>query len=83
MKGFFNRLLRIDLTQQHFSYEEITDDLLGKTLGGKGLGTHLLLNGNTQNIDPFDRHGSSYGNKNVESIKIRRLHQEPRYRRLW
>ena len=51
MKGFFNKLLRVDLSQQRFSYEEIEDDLLQKTLGGKGLGTHLLLKGNPPNYN--------------------------------
>ena len=54
MKGFFNKLLRVDLSQQRFSYEEIEDELLQKTLGGKGLGTHLLLKGNPHRVDAFD-----------------------------
>jgi aldehyde:ferredoxin oxidoreductase len=44
MKGFFNRLLRIDLTERRCGYEEIADEVLARTLGGKGLGTHLLWN---------------------------------------
>ncbi len=50
MKGFFNKLLRVDLTQQSFSYEDIPDELLKKTLGGKGLGTHLLIKANPQGV---------------------------------
>ncbi|MDK1031270.1 MAG: aldehyde ferredoxin oxidoreductase family protein [Planctomycetia bacterium] len=54
MKGFFNRLLRIDLLQQKFAYEEISDEVLRKTLGGKGLGAHLLLEENPTGVAPFD-----------------------------
>lgn len=53
MKGFFNKLLRIDLSNQRFSYEQIPDELLEKTLGGKGLGTHLLTKENPQAVEPF------------------------------
>jgi aldehyde:ferredoxin oxidoreductase len=50
MKGFFQRLLRIDLTRQTYSCEEIPDRLLRSTLGGKGLGTHYLLKENPQSV---------------------------------
>ena len=53
MKGFFNRLLRINLSKKCFSYEEIPDAVLRKTLGGKGLGAHLLMQENPQGIDPL------------------------------
>lgn len=53
MFGFFNKLLRIDLSQQTFSYEEIQDSLLQQTLGGKGLATHLLLTENPEGVEPF------------------------------
>jgi aldehyde:ferredoxin oxidoreductase len=49
MQGFFNRLLRIDLSKKEFSYEEIPDQVLQKTLGGKGLGIHLLSRENMPN----------------------------------
>jgi aldehyde:ferredoxin oxidoreductase len=52
MKGFFNRLLRIDLAEQRFEYEDLPDSLLEKTLGGKGLGTHLLVTENAEGVDP-------------------------------
>ena len=54
MKGIFNKLLRVDLSEQSFSYEEIPDELLEKTLGGKGLGTHLLLKENPVGVAAFD-----------------------------
>lgn len=53
MKGFFNRLLRIDLSGKSYTYEEIPDSVLKRTLGGKGLGVHLLLTENPVNVDPF------------------------------
>ncbi len=51
MKGFFNKLLKIDLMSETFTYEEIPDSTLVKTLGGKGLGAHLLLKENPQGVD--------------------------------
>ena len=53
MKGFYNRLLRIDLTHQTYTYEAISDNVIQKTLGGKGLGSHLLLTENPQGVDPL------------------------------
>jgi len=55
MKGFFNRLLKVDLSQQSFSYDEIPDESVQKTLGGKGLGTGLLIKENPQGVEPFDQ----------------------------
>jgi aldehyde:ferredoxin oxidoreductase len=54
MKGFFNRVLRIDATRQAFHYESLADDLLARTLGGKGLGTHLLSKENPPGVGPLD-----------------------------
>lgn len=51
MKGFFNRLLRIDLTNQTYTYEALSDAVIKNTLGGKGLGVHLLLNENPKGVD--------------------------------
>ncbi len=53
MNGFFNRLLRIDLTTRRSSYEEIPDEVLARTLGGKGLGTHLLWNEVARGVSPL------------------------------
>jgi len=53
MKGFFNRLLRIDLSKQKTSAEPISDSILQSYLGGKGLGSFLLLKENPPHIDPF------------------------------
>lgn len=53
MKGFFNKLLRIDLTSRIVSEEEISDDILRKNLGGKGLGGYLLLKEIPPSVEPL------------------------------
>ena len=53
MEGFFNRLLRVDLSKQKTSVEPIPDSILRSYLGGKGLGTFLLLRENPPHVDPF------------------------------
>jgi aldehyde:ferredoxin oxidoreductase len=53
MKGFFNRLLRINLSRQKTTVEPIPESILRSYLGGKGLGSYLLLKENPPHIDPF------------------------------
>jgi aldehyde:ferredoxin oxidoreductase len=53
MKGFFNRLLRINLKDKSYREEEVPDVVLEKTLGGKGLGIYLLLENNQKGADPL------------------------------
>ena len=53
MKGFFNQLLRINLSKQKTTVEPIPESVLRSYLGGKGLGTYLLLKENPPRIDPF------------------------------
>jgi len=53
MKGFFNQLLRINLTYQKSTVEPIPESVLRSYLGGKGLGSYLLLKENPPRIDPF------------------------------
>jgi len=53
MKGFFNQLLRVDLSTKKSTVEPIPDSILRSYLGGKGLGTYLLLNENPPHVDPF------------------------------
>ena len=53
MFGFYNRILTIDLTDEIFEIEPVPDDILKKTLGGKGLATHLLLEKNPPGVDPL------------------------------
>ncbi len=51
MKGFFNRILRIDLARRRSTYEPLPDELLARTLGGKGLAVHLLLDESPRGAD--------------------------------
>jgi aldehyde:ferredoxin oxidoreductase len=44
MKGFFNKILRINLKTKIFKEETIPDSVYETYLGGKGLGTYLLMN---------------------------------------
>jgi len=53
MKGFYNRLLRIDVTRHSFEIQSLSDAILETTLGGKGLAAHLLLELNPQGVDPL------------------------------
>jgi aldehyde:ferredoxin oxidoreductase len=53
MKGFFNQLLRVDLSHQKSTVEPIPESVLRSYLGGKGLGSYLLLKENPPHIDPF------------------------------
>jgi aldehyde:ferredoxin oxidoreductase len=53
MKGFFNQLLRINLSHQKTTVEAIPESVLRSYLGGKGLGSYLLLKENPPRIDPF------------------------------
>ncbi len=53
MYGFYNALLRIDVTTLSFERETLEDELLTKYLGGKGLATHLLLQFNPPGVDPL------------------------------
>jgi aldehyde:ferredoxin oxidoreductase len=53
MKGFFNKILRIHLKTKTFQEETLSDSLLETTLGGKGLGTHLLMRENPPGVDPL------------------------------
>lgn len=54
MYGFYNQLLAIDAGSWSYEVQPLSDELLSRTLGGKGLGTHLLLEHNPPGVDPFD-----------------------------
>jgi aldehyde:ferredoxin oxidoreductase len=58
MKGFFNKMLRINLKTKSFKEEPIPDSVFETYLGGKGLGTYLLMKENPPGVDPL-----SPGNK--------------------
>ncbi|MBZ4688432.1 MAG: aor2 [Clostridiales bacterium] len=53
MFGFYGKLLRVDLTEEDFLVEEISQDVLKSYLGGKGLGSYLLLKHETASIKPL------------------------------
>ncbi len=53
MKGFFNQLLRVDLSKKKAAVEPIPETILRSYLGGKGLGSFLLMRENPPGIDPF------------------------------
>ncbi len=53
MKGFFKKILIIDVTNRTYSVEEIDEEVLRNCLGGKGLATYLLLERNPKGVDPF------------------------------
>lgn len=53
MKGFFNQLLRIDLSKKKSTVEPIPETILRSYLGGKGLGSYFLVKENQPHIDPF------------------------------
>ncbi|MEA2061024.1 MAG: aldehyde ferredoxin oxidoreductase family protein [Thermodesulfobacteriota bacterium] len=53
MKGFFKRILIVDVTEKKTMVETIDDHILKKFMGGKGLGTHLLLEHNPGGVDAF------------------------------
>ncbi|UCF84625.1 MAG: aldehyde ferredoxin oxidoreductase family protein [Desulfobacteraceae bacterium] len=53
MKGFFNRILSINVSDQSYHVDPIDDSILEKCLGGKGLSTYLLLKHNPPGVDPL------------------------------
>jgi len=53
MKGFYNRILQINVSDQSFHVETIEDTILERYLGGKGLSTYLLLKQNPPSVDPL------------------------------
>ena len=53
MKGFYNQILKINLSDKSHQIEPVADELLEGYLGGKGLATHLLLKNNPPGVDPL------------------------------
>ncbi len=53
VKGFHNQILTIDLDSRSFSVSDLSAIPLEKTLGGKGLASHLLLELNPKGCDPL------------------------------
>ena len=53
MNGFFNRVLHIDVSEKRYWSEEVSDDIVKASLGGRGLGAYLLWKYLRSGIDPF------------------------------
>ena len=53
MFGFYKQVLDVDMTKRSFTRLPLSEEVLGRTLGGKGLGTHLLLVHNPPGVDPL------------------------------
>jgi aldehyde:ferredoxin oxidoreductase len=53
MHGFYNRLLRVDLSERTWTAEAISDDVLTCYLNGKGLVAHPLLENAPTVVDPL------------------------------
>ena len=53
MKGFFNKILRINLKTKTYKEETIPDSVYETYLGGKGLGIYLLMKENPPGVDPL------------------------------
>jgi len=53
MHGFHGKILTVDMTSRSFRVEEAPDELLAWGLGGKGLGSRLLLERNPAGADPL------------------------------
>ncbi len=53
MKGYFNQILVVDLTEKTYQTEDISDDIFKNYLGGKGLAARLLFERNKAGIDPL------------------------------
>ncbi|MCK4263139.1 MAG: aldehyde:ferredoxin oxidoreductase, partial [Dehalococcoidia bacterium] len=53
MNGFHNKVLHVSLGQKSFEEEFIDDDIYVNFLGGKGVGTYLLLNNTKAGVDPL------------------------------
>lgn len=53
MKGFFNRVLHIDLTASNYWIESLPDSVFASWLGGRGLGCYLLYKNLKPGVDPL------------------------------
>ena len=53
MKGFFNKIVRVNLRERSYREEDIPDGIYEKYLGGKGLGIHLLMTEDPPGVDPL------------------------------
>ncbi|GAW93033.1 aldehyde ferredoxin oxidoreductase N-terminal domain-containing protein, partial [Calderihabitans maritimus] len=53
MRGFYGKLLRVNLSGQDYRVEDIPAEILERFLGGKGLGSYLLFKNVRPETDPL------------------------------
>jgi aldehyde:ferredoxin oxidoreductase len=53
MKGFYNKILRINLQTKTYKEETVPDSVYEQYLGGKGLAVYLLAKDNPVGVDPL------------------------------
>jgi aldehyde:ferredoxin oxidoreductase len=53
MHGYFKQTLTVDVSNRSCRTEALSESLLRDYMGGKGLGTQLLLDRNPADVDPF------------------------------
>jgi aldehyde:ferredoxin oxidoreductase len=53
MHGFYNMVLRVNVSQESYELQMLPDDILQTRMGGKGLAAHLLLRHNPPGVDPL------------------------------
>ncbi len=53
MKGFYGKYININLTDETFEIVSLSDGILARYLGGKGLATYLLYVLNPPGVDPM------------------------------
>jgi aldehyde:ferredoxin oxidoreductase len=53
MRGFYGRILTVNLTDESFEIWTLPGEIYGQVLGGKGLAAHLLLMKNPPGVYPF------------------------------
>ncbi len=53
MNGYHGKILTVDLTVQSWAIETLSPDVYRKRLGGKGLGTYLMLERIPVGVDPL------------------------------
>ena len=54
MCGFYGKILKVDLSEEPYSIEAVSDEMVKKYLGGKGLPSYLLYELNPAQVDPLD-----------------------------
>ncbi len=55
MKGYFGKLLRVDLTNREIKTEALSPEVLRKYVGGAGIGAELLYRETTPDTSPLGR----------------------------